>query len=354
MKRMWLSSAWAGAIVASLGIGLAAEAGVPAYTLVGTFELPGPGAAFDLLPDGRALAIAGDTFYVQDSLHGSTWSAAGALPAGSVSSFGATFLRISPSGARIAVGDNRFGDAASVHFVDWSALTPGSATAPVSIASPNFEASWRDEDRLLVSGFGAEAVVNQITLGTTPETRTLIHDFAGASGGVLTDGTHLYTANGFAFGGGSLTGDIRAFALSAVDSAGSPLSFELDGQSVALALSGNALDFDGSGNLLVGGGDTMGGPGGMGFAAVIDADALAAALLGGPMATPALQLFPGDASHSYSTRYNASTGEILVSFYDNTNLIGGNTIYRYAVPAPGAAAAVGLTGLVAARRRRRG
>ena len=89
--------------------------------------------------------------------------------------------------------------------------------------------------------------------------------------------------------------------------AGDALSFETQGRAVADALSGASLGFDSLGNLLVGGGDFFG-SGDVGYAAIVDADAVAAALGGGPIAPDSaeLRLTPRLATDSYSLRFRLS------------------------------------------------
>jgi hypothetical protein len=83
---------------------------------------------------------------------------------------------------------------------------------------------------------------------------------------------------------------------------------------------------------------------------VVAADAVAAAL-GGRGGVPDAQtqhLTPGGAFDFYSIRANHATGEVLVTFY------GDASVYRYAVPAPGALGLLGVGGVMEVRRRRRG
>ena len=343
------------AITASSPFAPAASAGIPAYSLVGTFDLPTGASAFDVLPDGRVIAIIGDDIVRQSAISGSAYEPLGSLPAGTVSSFGASFLRLSPDGSTLAVGNNTFGDGNAVHTLALAALNTGAPTPTTSWSIPNTEAHWTDNDTLFVSGFGAQAIVSEIDLaGATA--RTVIADIAGASGGITTDGTYLYTSNGFDFGpGGSDVGEVRAFRLSDIASlaAGDALSFETQGRAVADALSGASLGFDSLGNLLVGGGDFFG-SGDVGYAAIVDADAVAAALGGGPIAPDSaeLRLTPRLATDSYSLRFSPATGELLITFFDNTTFAAGTTVYRYQVPAPGILIFSGVWFAFASKRRR--
>jgi hypothetical protein len=355
MRKLRCALLAAGAVVALGGVGRVAEGAVPPYSLVGSYQLPGLGAAFDVGPDGRLMAVLGGQILAQDAVNGSAWSVAGLLPnEAPISSFGASFLRISPDGQSIAIGDGRFGVDAHVYVTDTASLNPMSPSPVLGIATPNFQAHWRDNGRLLVTGANGPSVVNEITVGASTLTqRTVVDDIAGASGGVTTDGVYLYTGNGYSFGGGSATGEVRAFPLAAIDAALSPLSFESAGIPVAQSLSGSSLGFDGLGNMLIGGGDAFTPGAENGFAAVLDGAAIAAALGGGSPAAATLALTPDSATHSYSSQFNPVTNELLVYYFDNTSFTTGLTVYRYAVPAPGGALAVALGGALISRRRRR-
>lgn len=322
------------------GVGAAAgtaSAALPEYGLVGSFDLPAGTASYDVLPDGRAMAVVGSSIWTQDSVGGSGFSLAGSVPAGVISPFGASFLRVSPSGTRIAVGDNEFGAGAEVFVLEAAALGPGGPSTGVRYPIDNFDAHWSDDDTLWVSGGSlTDTLVTRLD-AAGQSFGAVVGGIGGASGGVSTDGTHLYTANGFSFGGPSATGDIRAFALGSL-TPGAAVNFETDGVLVASVLSGNTLGFDALGNLLVGGG-----PGG--FAAVVDGDQVRAAALGAGVASSLLQLSP-TTEDSHFIRHNPATGELLITTF------GGPTVYRYAVVPSPVGLAILLPGVLARRRRR--
>jgi len=314
-----------------------AKADLPNYQLVGTFALPAGTASYDLLPDGRAMAIVGESIWTQSAVNSSAFGVAGSVPAGTVASFGASFLRISPSGTRVAVGDNDFGPGAQVFVFDPGTLSTAAPVAGATYQVDNYDAHWSSDHTLYVSGGNfTDTLVTRLdaSLGAHAP---VITGIAGASGGITTDGTYLYTANGFAFGGPSAMGDVKAFALASL-TPGTPVNFETQGTLVARVLSGNTLGFDHLGNLLVGGG-----PGG--FAAVVDGDEVQNALVGGPMATTRLELSP-TTQDSHFIRHNPATGELLVTTF------GDSTVHRYAVvPAPGAWILLGSMALPGRRRR---
>jgi len=334
----------------------AAVAGLPAYTLVGTYELPAGTEAYSVGPDGRVVATVGGEILGQDLVNGSGFSRLGGIDPALVPSFGASFLEVSPDGSRIVIGDN--GQSNLIHFVETGALnpTPGVNTATTSVGvALNFSAFWHDDATLFVtgsSGFGAASFVSEITgvASAAPSVRMVVSNIGGSPGGVSTRDGWLFTGNAFDNGlrggpGGSETGEVRALSMAGFASVA--LDFETDGVAVADALSAFGLGFDSLGNMLVGGGDFFG-SGDAGYAAVIDGDAIGAALVGGGIAPDASEqrLVPGTEFDFYSIRPNRVTGEVLVSFF------GSDTVYRYAVPGPGGSAfAVGMLGLAAHRRR---
>jgi len=349
---------WARAGVLSAGLAAMASSAwgaVPAYELVGMYQLPAGAGAFDALPDGRLVVMVGDQIVSQSSLNASAFAPLGSVPAGLIGSFGAAFISVSPNGQTIAIGDNRAGSGAqNVLLLDASALNTGGPTAPVLVGAPNYHANWADDSTLYVTGvadFSSPGVVTRIDVPTITSATawTVVTGINGASAGVVTDGTYLYTANGYDFapGVGSETGHVRGFSLASLPTkdAGVPVDFESAGVLVADVLSGSPLGFDPFGNLLAGGGDFGGGD--SGYAAVVDGAVLSLALSGGPAATGAdgLMLAPAGAQF-YTALFNRGTNELLVWAF------GDPTVYRYAVPAPGATSLLAAAGLMAARRRR--
>src|SRR5262249_23325889 len=106
----------------------------------------------------------------------------------------------------------------------------------------------------------------------------VVTNIIGASAGVSIDAAgNLYVGNGF----GSDTGLIKAFTAANWQSAlatNTPLNFATQGTPVADLLSAYPIGFDASGNMFVGGGDFFGGSGDYGYAAFVDAAAVASAL----------------------------------------------------------------------------
>lgn len=342
--------------VALSAIGGAAQAGIPGYQLVGTYQLPTGAAAFDALPDGRLMVMVGDSIVVQSAPNASGYAPAGSVPSGLIGSFGAAFLSVSPNGQTIAIGDNQAGSGVqSVLLLESSSLSTSGPTAPVLVGAPNYHAHWADDSTLYVTGvadFVSPGVVTRVDVPTITSATawTVVTGINGASAGVVTDGTHLYTANGYTFpsGSGSQTGHVRAFSLLSLPAsgAGAPVNFETAGVLVADVLSGSPLGLDPLGNLLAGGGDFDDGDNG--YAAVVSAGAIASALSGGAPATGADgQMLSPAGAQFYGAMFNRGTDELLVWSF------GSPTVHRYAIPTPGAAGALlGALTLATLRRRR--
>lgn len=332
---------------------LASHSLAGSYSLVGTFELPANVSAYDTLPDGRLITFVGSDFWLQDAQNSSSWTRAGSLAPGLISPFGASFVRVSPDGAIIAIGDNNFGPGATVHTLPIASLDPIAPSATTSWLLPNTDAHWATETQLFVTGAGASGLVSTIDLSAST-TRTVIENIGFSAAGVTSTATHLFAGNGFDLGGASQTGEVRAFAWADLAGAGAPLDF-LSGVAVADALSAASLDVDPLGSLFVGGGDVFGGSGDFGYAAAVDADALALALAGGPIAPDSAEqrLTPASNADSYFTRYNRTTGELLVTVFDNTSFEPGATVYRYAIPAPAAGSLLAFALLGSSRRAQR-
>lgn len=303
-----------------------------AFVETGRFDLPL--TSFDILDDGRLIGLIGSDILVQSAPNANTYTTIATIDASFLSSFGASFIAVSPDQQRLAIGDNNFGDPgeASVGIFDLAGNTLA------TIAAPNFAGDWADDNTLFVSGgtFADTNLITRIDVAASAAT-TAINDFAGFSAAVAISEGQLFTANGFSIGGptDSQTGDVRAFALA--DLTGTPpLSFELDGSPVASALSAGSIDFDAQGNLIIGGGDAFGSPPDAGTIALI---------------TPAgtrFDLASPFASDFNLARYNDATEELIV-------FNGSGTAVRYAiVPTPATiTATIALLSLAPARRGRR-
>lgn len=297
------------------------------YAHVGTVELPAGAAAFDALTDGRLITILGDAIYIEDALGSGSFALNGTLPDADIASFGAAFLRVSPNGTQIAVGNN--GGTGGVYQVG---IFDVATLAGAWFAADHFDAAWADDTHLAITGgdFVSPSVVTLLdTSGGTPLNPVIIDGIGGASAGIAFDAAgNLYTGNGFSFGDPTLTGEVRAFDFAAWTAAagGTPLNYDTDGVEIINVLSASPLGFDEEGNLYVGGGGDE-----SDFVALARTSAVAGATAGSgaiDIADPALvrTLDPDDTSpfNFYTAGYNAVTGELLVRDY------GATTVHRYA------------------------
>jgi hypothetical protein len=272
------------------------------------FELPAPAGPADALADGRLVALSATAVFRETTPRSRTFVSLGALPDADFNEFGASFLKVSPDGHRIAVGNN--GGASFDHFQVGIFALP-SLTGTWFDAN-SFQAAWIDERfvALTAGTFGSPGIVTALDTRSHdpahPSNRTIVQNIGGASGGIAFDQRDtLYTANGFATTGPSTTGTVKAFRRDDWQRAlrgSSPPDFEADGTVIVIALSGAPLAFDAADNLFVGGGDVFGG-GEVNFAALLSHAAVRAALRGhGPIdlddPAQARQLDPDPAADS--------------------------------------------------------
>jgi len=347
MRISCVSCVFLTAVVGGVGVCRTADGAVPAYTLAGSFQLPAGAATFDVLADGRVVAMLGGEIHFQSSVNSGVFSKGGSVASSLINPFGASFVKVSPGGTRLAIGDGNFGPSASVLFVDVAGLNPGADSAAAGVVTANYDAAWGDDSTLLVSGRSSDlgSYVNRVD-ALTLTSATVLTGVGDGSGGVGVRNGRVFVGVGFDLdpGIGTETGDVRAFDLGALMGTGSALDYASSGVLAARALSGAFLSFDAAGTLFVGGGDFAGESG---FAVALDPDAVAAALAGGPFATSATGLMLAPAGNQfYSTVFNGATGEVLVRAF------GDDTVYRYAVPAPSVGMMVLFSGLFAHRRRR--
>jgi len=317
------------------------------------------GVALDALPDGRLIAVTGLVVRVETSPGSGVFTLAATIdPAIVGGSTDPSFVRISPGGARVALGAG-FGK--PVVVFDTSVL---SSAAPVTISTttskafevPYDSAVWADDRNLALTAgaFGSPSTVTLLdTTSATgaPINPIIIDNIAGATGGIAFDAAgRLYTANGFDNGpGGTGTGSVRAFGPAAWSVATAAPDFESQGDAIIDILSGAGLAFDDAGNFFVGGGDFFGG-GETGFLAVVRAGAVSSALAGlGPVDPLAMsdvrRLDPlGDGSGFYAALFNPVTRELLVQ--------SGGRVFA-TVPEPGAVMLIIISAVGSAGTRRR-
>lgn len=327
-------------------------------------DLPPVGAgsftlALDALPDGRLITATGLDIFVERSVGSGLFSRAASIDPTLVGgSTDPSFLRVSPDGARVALGAG-FGKPVLV-FGASALSTSAPATidaAAAAVFSVNHDdAAWADSVNLAITAgtFGSPAVVTLLDTASDPLAPTnpvIINNIGGASAGIAFDAAgRLYTANGFDLGpGGTDTGVVKAFAPSAWSPTTPTPDFEATGAFVIDALSGRGLAFDAAGNFFVGGGDAFGG-GETGFLAVVRAGAVQNALAGfGPVdplaASDVRRLDPlGDGTGFFTSRFNPITGQLLAQT--------GDRLFA-TIPTPAAWSALTLAGVGATARRRR-
>lgn len=273
------------AAVHALSVGAARGDEFPGYQFSHTFTLPAGATVFDVLNDGRLIVLVGDDVYVESAAGSDTFSQTGTLPNADFPSYGPAFVRVSPDGSRIAVGNNGGASFSSfkIGVFDIAALTG------TWFSASHLDAEWIDNTQLAITAgdFLNPSLVTVLdTASVDPQNPTnpvVVNGIGGASGGIAFDfAGKLYTGNGFQTSGPSGTGAVKAFAYAAWTAAlsgGPPLNFETDGILVVDILSASPLGFDGRGNLFIGGGDFSSNAD-FDFVALVRASAVAEALSG--------------------------------------------------------------------------
>ncbi|MBY0309121.1 MAG: hypothetical protein K2Q09_10305, partial [Phycisphaerales bacterium] len=146
-------------------VAIASVSAVPAafgqfgYGLVGQFNLPAGTAAWDVDGQGRTWALVGESVLAEPVPGSGTFGLLGSLPAGTVSAFGGSFIRVNEAGTTVAVGDGNFGASARVHFIGTAVLAAagGSGAVTQSVLSGNFDGAW-NSDQFYLTGAGADFV----------------------------------------------------------------------------------------------------------------------------------------------------------------------------------------------------
>jgi hypothetical protein len=364
------------AAVAGLSVALPAmAANFDAYADTGTrIALPPIGAgsfgtSAAVLGDGRLIAATGDGVFVESGPESGLFDLVATFdPAHMGAAVDPSFVRVSPSGSRIAVGGG-FGKPIAVFDASDlgdpgtpAALTSGDAADYFAVS--HFDAAWYGDDDLAITfgAFGEPAVVSLLDLASdpaAPENPTIIEGIGGSSGGIAfdTDG-YLFTGNGFTGDGPSDTGDIHAFAPDVWQAGltGDAADFETDGIFIADLLSAGSLGFDAEGNMFVGGGDFAGD---MGFFALVNECALADALAGlEPIDTTDpddVRRFDPEGSGmigSYVAAFNPVTGSLYGGWADGFSEGDPVTWAVHAVPGPSTLALMTLAATAGSRRRR--
>lgn len=351
-EMMWIGLAGV-MVLTAVGVQGARADAFTDYGLAETFNLPDEASVFDVLGDGRLITLVGTDVYAETTIGSRSFDSLGTLAGADFNSYGAAFLRVSPDGTRIAIG-NSGGALYDNYQVGVFSLI---ALAGDWFDVNHYDAEWIDDtDLALTAGvFGDPSIVTALDTTITtggPVNPTVIENIGGSSSGITFDAAgNLYTGNGYDGAGDSDTGWIKAFAPAEWKpdlTGGTPANFETGGTLIADLLSAASLGFDAEGNLHVGGGDYLGGAE-QDNAALVRYSAVDDALAGEPVDTTNpldVRRFDPDSDSSfnyYDVNYNNFTGELYVRE--------GATVYSYVVPEPTALLLV-LAGVTAVGRRR--
>ena len=304
----------------SLLISAGTLAAPPQFSEVGSET--GPGGVWDILPDGRVLAINGNDLLMETAPGSGLYDVAGLMPAGLISPFGASFMVISPDGSRFMIGDNNF-DGAFVYLVTTDDLD-GSEVTPQPFVHENFQAAWMNNHQIAISYGDPQTFLGEVAvLDVDNGNDVVVVSLDGASGGIAFDENgNLLTGNGFDFAqGGSETGDIRAFSRQEIqtvlDGQAGVIDFPSAGNFVMNALSAYGLSFDENANLFIGGGRFDEGD----FFTIADGAAVDDAI-DGFGAVPSDARFIDDpvvdSETRYFARYNNHTGQWVVDGGDGS------------------------------------
>jgi hypothetical protein len=298
------------------------------YHLTGTFSLPASAGPFDNLPDGRLVVLVGTTVLIEASSGSHSFTTLGTLSAADIPDFGAAFLRVSPNGSKIAIGNN--GGVGFDNFQVGVFAVP--SLSGTWFSANHFDGEWIDDRYLALTGgsFGAPSIVTELDTQSpqpsSPSNPVLVNNIGGASAGISFDASHnLFTGNGFTSTGPSGTGLIKAVPFAAWQAApvNGPVNFETQAIPIVDLLSASPIAFDSAGDLLVGGGDFTRND--LDYAAVVRASAIASAMAGGGVIdasdpTKVRRLDPDPAASStYTVMFNSGRNETyLVSFGSST------------------------------------
>lgn len=243
---------------------------------------------------GRMIAAANDEIYLQRNFGASVWMTVARVAA----PMDPSFIRVSPGGTRVALGEGPGRPLAvfapSVLSVDEPPLLD-EHVGVLQIVADYYDATWLDERYLfvnsgaIVGGSLGSRIFALDTEGADPRANwiPIIEEIPGASGGVAFDRHgNLITGIGYGLQEGFDTGQLKiwpaADVLATLEDATSGLAYTNTGHVLAEGmLSAASLGVDANGNLYVGGGDVFGGSGNFGYAALLDASVLERALDGG-------------------------------------------------------------------------
>lgn len=257
--------------------------------------------------DGRRLAATGTSIYIESGVDTGSWT----LVAEVDNPMDPAFLKISPSGGKVAIG---LGYDQDILVFNTSVLDPGTPQDPVDLSNSasvltfedidHYDAAWAGEDYIVINGgdwvvYGQSAISGVGVLDITDDINTpvvIVAYVPGASSGVAVDDNfNLVFGNGYDYDTTdiSLTGELRVWPASTWwnSGTGTPVGNLLNylgDEGIRIAdqvLSSAHLGFDEEGNLHVGGGQFYGVPlptDENGYAVLINQKVVADALTNGP------------------------------------------------------------------------
>ncbi len=182
------------------------------YSPSGNFSLPVGTLKFDILPDGRIVALADDKIFIEKAIGAREFKLIAKIPGLHIGTYGPHFLRISPNGRKIAVGNNDAGD--NKGYI-WILELP--ALSVKWFPLNHFDAEWYDNDLLAITNgiFGESSMVSILDTTSSPlspQETIVIDNIGGASAGITFDKDgNLFTGNGLKQSGPSSTGTIKYF-----------------------------------------------------------------------------------------------------------------------------------------------
>jgi hypothetical protein len=322
-----------------------------------------------VLADGRLVAATGNGMYLESAVASGVFDLVSTFDSAQMAgSVDPSFLRVSPSGERLAVGGG-FGKPVAVF--DVVALgAPGAPTQLLAGVSADYfavgyyDAAWYDDASLALTGGDWGQPAHVTLLDTTsdpglPDNPIIVRNIGGSSAGIAFDaaGT-LFTGNGFAGSGPSDTGHVKAVAYADWQAGlqGDPADFEQEAIFIVDLLSAGSLGFDAEGNFFVGGGDAF--TGDYGHFALIDNQALADALAGlsaidinDPAQVRTFDPEGTGSVGSYTVAYNPVTGDLYGGWADGYSSGDAVTWAVYNIPTPTSGLLVAI-GIASQRRRR--
>ncbi len=310
------------------------------------------GTSAAVLADGRIVASTGNGVYLESAVGSGVFDLVSTFDSAQMAgSVDPSFLCVSPSGERLAVGGG-FGKPIAVFDIDALGVpgAPMELLAGVSadyFSVGSYDAAWYDEASLALTGgdWGQPAHVTLLDTSSDPslpDNPIIVSNIGGSSAGIAFDaaGT-LFTGNGFAGNGPSDTGHVKAVAYADWQAGlqGDPADFEQEAIFIVDLLSAGSLGFDAEGNFFVGGGDAFSGD--TGHFALIDNQALADALaglsaidLGDPTQVRTFDPEGTGSVGSYTVAYNPVSGDLYGGWADGYSSGDAVTWAVYNIPTP--------------------